>query len=215
MSSDAPGLDPATFDLDAWLDGVQRPRAIVTLYARPDLMASIDALVAELEPLLARRDAQQDADVALVDVGQDGARIAELRAELKNEWEQYEASGMDVELTQMPAQDVDDLMLAVHQEIPDPDPDAAEAERLSVIDRRNRITADRLVIGSVTAAGPHGQPRTPASFTAATLAKMRTRFGVDQVSELISQARLLAFEGQVDAPFSRRVSAALTETLSA
>lgn len=37
-------LDPKSFDLDAWLQDAQRPQRSVTVYARPDLIADLDAL---------------------------------------------------------------------------------------------------------------------------------------------------------------------------
>lgn len=37
-----------SFDLDNWLDGIQRTERSVTLYARPDLLADIDELEAKL-----------------------------------------------------------------------------------------------------------------------------------------------------------------------
>lgn len=52
---ETPELDPATFDLDAWIDGAKPVVRAVTLYQRPDLLGVIDALqrdlrVAELVP---------------------------------------------------------------------------------------------------------------------------------------------------------------------
>jgi hypothetical protein len=44
--TETPGADD--FDLDNWLDGIQRTERSVTLYARPDLLADIDELEAQL-----------------------------------------------------------------------------------------------------------------------------------------------------------------------
>ena len=43
--TETPGTDG--FDLDNWLDGIQRTERSVTLYARPDLLADIDELEAQ------------------------------------------------------------------------------------------------------------------------------------------------------------------------
>jgi hypothetical protein len=43
--TETPGTDD--FDLDNWLDGIQRTERSVTLYARPDLLADIDELEAQ------------------------------------------------------------------------------------------------------------------------------------------------------------------------
>lgn len=52
---EAPELDPADFDLNAWISGATSVVRAVTLYQRPDLIGAIDALqrdlrVAELVP---------------------------------------------------------------------------------------------------------------------------------------------------------------------
>ncbi|MET4095111.1 hypothetical protein [Arthrobacter sp. UYCu712] len=44
--TETPGTDD--FNLDNWLDGIQRTERSVTLYARPDLLADIDELEAQL-----------------------------------------------------------------------------------------------------------------------------------------------------------------------
>jgi hypothetical protein len=44
-----PAIDPATFDLDAWIDGAQRTERSAVVYARPDLLAEIDHLDRQIE----------------------------------------------------------------------------------------------------------------------------------------------------------------------
>lgn len=214
--TDAPQLDPETFDLDSWLEGVHRPRVVVPLYARGDLMPQIDEIVAELEPLIQQRDAgQKTEDVSLADVGSDAARIEELRGQLSELWAQYEASGVDFELTQMASDDVEALINEIEKEIPTPPFDASEADRERALELRNELSARLIVIGCVTAVGPHDKPRTSTTLTRDAFAKITQKFGVPEISKLIGQARALTYESRVDAPFSRRVSAALGESNSA
>lgn len=212
----APALDPATFDLDAWLDGVQRLRAVKTLYARRDLMPRIDEIVDELGPLKDKLDASNEraSDSSIADAGADAARAEQLKTELKSLWGSYEASGVDFELEQLPSDDYDAVIDAVEATHPEPAFDAPEIEQARVATLRNQLAAREILKRSVKAAGPHGKPRAPIDVTDEMLSKLSSRFGIDQFGELIGQARALTLEGRVDAPFSRRVSSILGESTS-
>lgn len=219
-STDTPDLDPAGFDLDGWLDGVKRPQAVVTLYARQDLDPQINSIVAELEPLVTKMG---DKDNYKGDTlsGPDATRAAdqnrcdELKQQLRNLWAQYEASGVDFELTQLSSDEYDRIVDEVEGKHPEPAFDAPDVERVRVATERNALNAQLMTLRSVTAAGPTGQPRTPLTLTAETLVKLEKQFGVRQMSDLFGQVRALTLaEIGVDVPFSQRVSQALGESTS-
>lgn len=211
---ETPQLDPETFDLDSWLEGAQRLRAVVTVYARRDLMAEIDQIVAELGPLDEKLKGDDAPDRSMTEAGADAARAEELRTRLREVWAQYEASGVDFELEQMASEDYDEMVAEVERQHPAPPFDASEAKQLEVAEERNRLSAKLLVIGCIIAAGPHGKPRKPVTMTLATLEKLTRRFGIDQAGELVGTARALTLESRVDAPFSRTVSQLLAESTS-
>lgn len=48
IADESPGLDPATFDLDAWIGGATATVRAVTLHQRSDLVGEVEALQREL-----------------------------------------------------------------------------------------------------------------------------------------------------------------------
>lgn len=74
-------MTPAGFDLDAWLAGARPSRRATTVYARPDLLATIDVLSERVT--VAR--AAEDTDEA-----------ARLVAQIRDVRQQMEASALDV-----------------------------------------------------------------------------------------------------------------------
>lgn len=211
--------NPATFDLNAWLDGVTRTQAVVTLNARQDLGPRIDELVEQLRELNERiRDAGRS-ERSVVDAGEtsvvDVAERDRVKAELARLWEEFESSGVDFELTQMSSTEYDAAIEKVDQRHPEPAFDADDAERAKVRALRESYGSDLIVLGSVTGYGPHGQPRVKARLDDELLKRMQDQFGIRQYAELVGEARALTLVHQeVDAPFSRRVSDALTEDTS-
>lgn len=80
-----PELDPAAFDLDAWISGATPTVRAVTLYQRPDLLGEIDALQRQL------RIAEQvgDDDRGMNDASPDG-----IRGQLEQVARDFEASAL-------------------------------------------------------------------------------------------------------------------------
>lgn len=83
-TDDTPDLDPATFDLDAWIGGVTGTVRAVTLYQRSDLLGQIDELQREL------RIAEQ---VSSEDRGMNDPTPDGIRQRIEQAAREFEASG--------------------------------------------------------------------------------------------------------------------------
>ena len=81
----SPDLDPATFDLDAWINGATSTVRAVTLYQRPDLMAEVDALQRELRIAEAIPDE---------DRGMNDTTPAGIRSQLEQTAREFERSAL-------------------------------------------------------------------------------------------------------------------------
>lgn len=80
-----PALDPATFDLDAWIGGATATVRAVTLYARADLIAEID----ELSRQLRIAESIPDDDRSMGDPSPEG-----IRQQLEQLAQAFEASAL-------------------------------------------------------------------------------------------------------------------------
>lgn len=80
MSSDGSNLDASTFDLDAWIDDVERPRMTVTLYPYE---ATFEARLKDIEAALAKAEQTKDEDRGIDDPSASAllAKMQELHAE--------------------------------------------------------------------------------------------------------------------------------------
>lgn len=207
-------LSPDAFDLDSWLDGVTRNRATVTLYARQDLVSRVDELAVELQVLIDQAKAENKSDRSLAEAPATAERD-EKRAELKQAWEQLQKSGADFQLTQMTVDEYDAAMAVVNERHPQLPYTATDEDRETVQQAREDLGGELLVLGSVTATGPHGGDLADIKLTPQQFVKMGQRFGLRQMGELVGRARELTLLSiEVDAPFSQRVSDALTADTS-
>lgn len=85
----SPELDPATFDLDAWIGGATSTVRAVTLYQRPDLVGVID----ELQRQLRLAEMVADEDRGMNDPTPDG-----IRGEIERVAREFEKSGLLVKI---------------------------------------------------------------------------------------------------------------------
>ncbi len=111
-------LDPVTFDLDAWINGVNPSVRAVTLYQRADLMGVID----ELQRKLRVAEMVSDEDRGMNDATPDG-----VRREIEQVVRQFEASALVFKLEgrsqevleriakRLKKQDVDEETIGLHQ----------------------------------------------------------------------------------------------------
>ena len=99
---------PQEFDVDAWIDGAERPARSVTVYQRAGLIADLDALA---ERIL-------NADDEEVDGPSMGGGIGKLRAEYQKLAQQFHDSGLTVRVAGHDEAEKRDFAKA------NPDPDA-------------------------------------------------------------------------------------------
>lgn len=193
-------LDPDTFDLDAWIDGVKPLQQTVTLYSRGDLMPGIDELVDQLQALPA--DADRERSLA------EPSKRDQLREQLRAAWYEYEQSALVVTLQQIGGETLEQITAEVRDAYP---PAAAEdlAERERVEMERNSAMGMEILKRAVVDAGPLNGPR--VAVRPEHVVKLSSKLPIPEFSRLIEAAQSLAFSGVVDAPFSQRVSAALDE----
>lgn len=195
-------LDPDTFDLDAWIDGVKPLQQSVTLYSRGDLMPGIDDLVSKMQALPA--DAENDRTLG------EPSKREQLREQLRAAWADYEASGIVVTLQQISSETLENISNEVRTAYPPPadQADTAETERVDM--ERNSALGMAILKRSVVDAGPTNGPRAP--LRPEHVDKLSAKLPVPEFGRLIEAAQSLAFTGVVDTPFSQRVSAALDES---
>ena len=79
-------LNPETFDLDAWIEGADRPQHSVTVYQKAGLIADLDALAERIK----------NADDDEVDGPAMGGGVGKLRAEYANLAQQFHDSALTV-----------------------------------------------------------------------------------------------------------------------
>ena len=77
---------PKDFDLDAWLDGADRPQRSVTVYQKAGLIAELDELATKIE----HAEADEEAEPSLSEVGES----RRLRAKYAEVAGKFHASGM-------------------------------------------------------------------------------------------------------------------------
>lgn len=200
-----PTLNPATFDLDSWLEGVKPLRQTCTLYADGTSMGRVNEIVLEMATL----KPQSSGDSSMGDK----PRIEVLRDELRDVWATVEASGVTFELQQPPSDDVESVTRTVNAAVPLPvGEDRANADLQSLFDQRNQMFGTELAhLAIVGAVRPDGSRNTP---TPAQIDKLRKKFGQPEMERLNTAISEIALSGQVTAPFSQAVSAILAETAS-
>ena len=81
---------PKDFDLDAWLDGADRPQRSVTVYQKAGLIAELDELAAEIE----RAESDEELEPSLSEVGES----RRLRARYADVARQFHASGLTLRI---------------------------------------------------------------------------------------------------------------------
>lgn len=84
-TDETPDLDPATFDLDAWIGGVTGTVRAVTIYQRPDLLGQIDEL---------QRQLRVAESVPAEDRGMNDATPDGIRNQIEQIAREFEASGV-------------------------------------------------------------------------------------------------------------------------
>lgn len=85
ITDETPELDPATFDLNAWINGVAGTVRAVTLYQRSDLLGAIDQLQRELR----LAELVPDEDRGMNDPTPDG-----IRRQIEQTAREFEASAL-------------------------------------------------------------------------------------------------------------------------
>jgi len=89
ITDETPELDPATFDLNAWIGGVTPTVRAVTLYQRTDLLGEVDALQRELRIA----ESIPDEDRGMTDEGPET-----IRRRLEQVAREFEASALTVKV---------------------------------------------------------------------------------------------------------------------
>lgn len=82
--------EPKNFDLDAWIDGAERPARSVTVYQRAGLIADLDALAERIE--------NAEADGEDIDGPSMGGGVGKLRAEYAKLAQQFHDSALVIKL---------------------------------------------------------------------------------------------------------------------
>lgn len=100
-------IDPATFDLDAWIDGAQRTERSAVVYARPDLLAQIDHLDQAIASV--RRVEPEDRGV-------NDPTPESLRQERDQLVAQFHASALEVRVRGLTRDDIDEREKAAKAE---------------------------------------------------------------------------------------------------
>jgi hypothetical protein len=88
-ADETPDLDPATFDLNAWISGARGTVRAVTIYQRPDLVGRVDELSRELR--LAEL-------VPAEDRGMNDPTPEGIRRELEQVAREFERSGLTIKI---------------------------------------------------------------------------------------------------------------------
>ena len=82
--------EPKDFDLDAWLDGADRPQRSVTVYQKAGLIAELDELATKIE----HAEADEEAEPSLSEVGES----RRLRAKYAEVAGKFHASAMTLRI---------------------------------------------------------------------------------------------------------------------
>lgn len=198
-----------TFDFYGFLAGRKPAQKEVTVLRDPVLLERVDELVAEIEVI----DLTKTMDPSLAGAGAAGsARREDARLELEAAWAECEASGLVCVLARLRRGAAKALEQAVRDRFPRPDGaiSAAAAEQLNS-DRDAAFGEDTLRASMVGTYRP-GSPVRP--ITDEEFAALYDELGPEDTDALTQAAIELVSAGQVSAPFSRRVSEALTKAES-
>lgn len=89
-----PEVTPQDFDVEAWIEGVERPERGVTVFQKAALLADLDLLAEKIQ----HAEAAEDLEPALAEVGEARrlrARYAELAQQFHDSGVQFRVRGMD------------------------------------------------------------------------------------------------------------------------
>lgn len=185
-----PIADPATFDVEAWLQDAHLPEESATVYKRPDVVAELSDLKRRIE-LEARAAGEQSA-------------AEEALTPLEREYEALLQTFSQSALTVYVRALTLDRMKALRTEVDAQTKDLAP-------DEGNKEFGYALLAAGIVAVKPAGGERTPATFTPAKVKAMRDAIGDIQLTQILA-ARQTAQNAlpSVDADFLRKPSGSET-----
>lgn len=180
-------LNPATFDVEAWLTDAALPEESATVYKRPDVVSELSDLKRRIGIESRAADVEQTAG---------SKRAATLEKEYEKLLRAFSDSALTVYVRALTSDEIKDLRAASDERTKDLDPRAANEE-----------FGYDLLAASIVAVKPAGGGRLPATFTAEKVKAMSDAIGVTQMSAILA-ARQQAQNGmpQVDADFLRKPS---------
>lgn len=171
IDDDSPELDPATFDLDAWISGATSTVRAVTLYQRPDLMAEVDDLTRQLRVA----EAIPDEDRGMADASPQG-----IRSRLEQVAKQFEASALVFKVAgrsdaarerlakRLKKQGVTDEYEVILHQLADAvvEPKGVTVEFLRTLGERSE--AQLKMLGAASSLANHQPPRVDVPFSSAS-----------------------------------------------
>ncbi|KQR02480.1 hypothetical protein ASF72_10625 [Arthrobacter sp. Leaf141] len=118
------------FNLDDWIDSVQRTERAVTLYGRMDLMAEIDVLQAKL---------RAEAEIPEEDRSMGGDPSEKLRQEIDDLYIQIDASKIEIRVSFLDDEEQEAISTAVRKELKAEADAAAKQARADGVEKCKRL----------------------------------------------------------------------------
>ena len=183
--------DPATFDVEGWLQDASLPEESVTVYKRPDVIAELSDL---------KRRIEMEARAAGAERSASDAALTPLEQEYMGLLETFSQSALTVYVRALTADELKAQRAETEARTKDMPPNDANAE-----------FGFDLLAAAVVAVKPAGGERTPVKLSSDKVKALRNAIGDTQVSQILT-ARQIAQNAMpsVDADFLRKRSG--TET---